>query len=62
MGSRCRKSSNIYIVVNGNEIMPRLEMIDDTRSIYTNEYLLEIAIEQRERVKEWFRDGRIYFK
>jgi hypothetical protein len=42
--------------------MPKLEMFDDVHSIYTNELLPEITIEQRERVKEWFRDGRTYFK
>lgn len=42
--------------------MSKLEMLDDVRSVYTNELLLEITIEQRARVKEWFQNGRTYFK
>jgi hypothetical protein len=42
--------------------MSKLEMLDDVHGVYTNELPPEITIEQRERVKEWFRGGKTYFK
>lgn len=39
--------------------MPRLEMIDDTHSVYKYDLPLQIAIEQRERIGEWFRAGAV---
>jgi hypothetical protein len=38
--------------------MPKLEMIDDTRSVYKEDFPPRITIEQRERVEEWVQVAR----
>lgn len=43
---------NTYKLVGENRTMPKLEMIDDTKSVYTDDCELEIAIEQRTRIRE----------